>query len=391
MARSTSVLLAGLVLACGDAKSPKGPQLSLAEPVTLAAPAATELQPSVVIAVTDAKGLPLANRSVEFSIMEGGGLLMQPTAVMSDASGHVTAPKWRLGKHALPQVMRATLDGASLDIDATVQTKFNIDVRFRTQLPAAERQYFTRAAARIMAVITGDVENMPAANLSMSNCAEGAPNFNEPVDDVVIFVTVAPIDGPGGIEAWARACWLRSATLQPVISRITIDSADWPRVIADNDAEGLIVHEMLHSVGFGPLWPLLFLVDGGGTIDPRFIGGGGREACPSVAGTAVCATGVPVEGSLGSAASEGHWRESTFGEEVMTGWGPSLSFSLVTVRSLEDLRYTVNTAAADDLVLINIPLGGAGTSRSSARDSVDWSRARLVDRRGTVSELVKRK
>jgi hypothetical protein len=58
---------------------------------------------------------------------------------------------------------------------------------------------------------------------------------------------------------------------------------------------------------------------------------------------------VPVENTGAGGTINAHWRESILGNELMTGFiniGAS-PISLVTVRSLQDLGYTVNTSAAD--------------------------------------------
>ena len=58
---------------------------------------------------------------------------------------------------------------------------------------------------------------------------------------------------------------------------------------------------------------------------------------------------MPVENSQGSAGTrDGHWRESVFKTEVMTGFVDDVNpLSAVTVESLGDLGYIVNTTLAD--------------------------------------------
>jgi hypothetical protein len=58
---------------------------------------------------------------------------------------------------------------------------------------------------------------------------------------------------------------------------------------------------------------------------------------------------VPVEATGGEGTAGVHWREDVLGEELMTGWlsGPAQPLSLTTVRSLEDLGYEVDPAAAE--------------------------------------------
>jgi hypothetical protein len=61
-----------------------------------------------------------------------------------------------------------------------------------------------------------------------------------------------------------------------------------------------------------------------------------------------------VEGTQGGPATlYSHWRESTFNNELMTGFiqQGSNPLSVMSIRSLEDLNYTVNPAAADPYTL----------------------------------------
>ena len=58
---------------------------------------------------------------------------------------------------------------------------------------------------------------------------------------------------------------------------------------------------------------------------------------------------VPVANTGGAGTREGHWRETTFGNELMTGFldGGINPLSRVTVGALEDMGYQVNYQAAD--------------------------------------------
>jgi hypothetical protein len=62
---------------------------------------------------------------------------------------------------------------------------------------------------------------------------------------------------------------------------------------------------------------------------------------------------VPVANTGGPGTREGHWRESVFGNELMTGFldGGINPLSRVTVGALEDMGYQVNYDAADDFRL----------------------------------------
>jgi hypothetical protein len=64
-------------------------------------------------------------------------------------------------------------------------------------------------------------------------------------------------------------------------------------------------------------------------------------------------TPVPVENTGGPGTRDGHWRESVFGHELLTGFlsGASRPISRVTVAAFEDMGYVVDYEAADAFVL----------------------------------------
>jgi hypothetical protein len=107
----------------------------------------------------------------------------------------------------------------------------------------------------------------------------------------------------------------------------------------------------MHVVGFGTFWDSTstnLLINYGSNVS--YIGAGGIAGCKAVGGNSICASSVPVEGSQGSEGTiNSHWRESTFGNELMTGFLNSGTnpLSIMSIRSLEDLGYTVNSAVAD--------------------------------------------
>ncbi len=78
-----------------------------------------------------------------------------------------------------------------------------------------------------------------------------------------------------------------------------------------------------------------------------------RDTGPESAfeGLAGCgASFVPVANRGGPGTRDGHWRESIFGNELMTGFvgpGRDLPLSTVTIASLADLGYQVDLNAAD--------------------------------------------
>jgi hypothetical protein len=78
----------------------------------------------------------------------------------------------------------------------------------------------------------------------------------------------------------------------------------------------VILHEMGHVLGIGTLWEARGLLIGKGGADPCFIGPSATAAYNSIFGqTASC---VPVANEGAPVSRDGHWRDSLFGNELMS-------------------------------------------------------------------------
>jgi hypothetical protein len=217
-------------------------------------------------------------------------------------------------------------------------SEFVIDVRLTGGLTAAQEESFHAAAKRWSRVIVGD---MPAVRVG-----------NEDIDDVVIYAQGIRIDGPEGILGRAGPVRLRYGTNIPAVGRMEFDTADLARMEADGSLQAVIVHEMAHVLGFGTIWDRLGLLLGGGTANPRFVGPTAMKECARVLGAGQ-AQAVPVANTGGAGTRDGHWRESVFGNELMTGFidaGPN-PLSRLTIASFQDLGYLVDLGAADEFAL----------------------------------------
>jgi hypothetical protein len=134
----------------------------------------------------------------------------------------------------------------------------------------------------------------------------------------------------------------------PYYGSITIDSWDIDNGnLPATELSDLLKHEMAHVLGFGTIWQDLNLLTGTRGSDPRFTGAKASAEYRALFG--VSDRSVPVEATGGSGTALSHWRETTFGHELMTGWDDAgfNPMSRVTVASMADIGYTVNMAAAD--------------------------------------------
>lgn len=212
---------------------------------------------------------------------------------------------------------------------------FSIDVRFTGGLSDRQQAAFATAADRWARMIVGD---LPAVDVD-----------GETVDDVLVLASGAAIDGAGQILGQAGPTRVRPASAGglPAVGEMQFDTADLARMEADGTLDDVIAHEMGHVLGIGTLWTSL--LRGRGTDDPRFTGAGAVAQWGALGGTGA----VPVENTGGAGTREGHWRETTFGTELMSGFIAEAQnpLSRVTVASLADLGYVVDLDAAEPYTL----------------------------------------
>lgn len=373
------LVLAALVAisACKDSPpAPKTPgppaQLVPIAGNNQSAPANTDVPLLIRLSVRDANGTVLgAGHIVTFSILEGGGSIVGSATDTSDADGTVTAPGWRLGKSNVRQRIQASLGSIAADIEAKIATNYDIVVRyFGDPMSPANQALFENAAARIEAIITGDVTDAQANNTNLSqDCGPpGSPvaglptSLTEPVDDIIIYAAITAIDGTGSTLAQATPCVGRKAASSGGLTMIAygmmkFDAADFSSLASGGNIQEVITHEMLHVLGSGTLWETdRALISGKGGSDPRFLGSQTRQACLALGATVTCASSVPLENTGGTGTRDFHWRESAFNTELMTGFlntGVN-PLSSMTIASMADLNFVVNTAANDPYTFVGV-------------------------------------
>ncbi|MEX2181488.1 MAG: leishmanolysin-related zinc metalloendopeptidase [Gemmatimonadaceae bacterium] len=327
--------------------------------------AGAALATAIRVRVRDLYNNPLPGESVAWGIAAGGGSLSSGENSVADGAGEATAPTWTLGRLGGDQALLAFSGSAQLVIPATILTAYPLELRYNGGLPAeGVQQAFTNAVNRIRATIVGALSAAIVTSESTpGQCVAGVTIAETvPTEGIIIYATVEPIDGAGGILGSAGPCYIRSssAAIGPsltVIGRMRFDSADLDNMLAQGTLESVILHEMLHVIGIGTLWGTLGLRNGTApTVKPFFTGTLAKDACINDhGGGAFCGGGVPIEDCLdltvscGSGTINSHWKESVFRTELMTGFlNTGLNpFSKMTVQSLADMGYTANVLTAD--------------------------------------------
>jgi Leishmanolysin len=107
-------------------------------------------------------------------------------------------------------------------------------------------------------------------------------------------------------------------------------------------------------LGIGTIWTNKSLLKGANTNNPTFRGKAAMAEFGMLRGSGP--KPVPVENTGGPGTRDGHWRNSVFRTELMTGFvdvgGNPLS--RMTVASLQDLGYVVDMNAAEPFNLPNL-------------------------------------
>mmetsp|Transcript_27437 Transcript_27437/g.50561 ORF Transcript_27437/g.50561 Transcript_27437/m.50561 type:complete len:419 (+) Transcript_27437:3347-4603(+) len=212
-------------------------------------------------------------------------------------------------------------------------SSFNVTVEFIGTWSIQLQQAFIDAADYISSIILGDLPDTVANGVA--------------IDDITITATLAAIDGVGGTLGSAGPRVLRDdGSFLPATGAMTFDVEDAQNQFDIGNWGAIVLHEMMHPLGYGTLWSLMGLTSGSvANGDIRFIGENavsvyGTEFPDIAAGDPGSAFGIPVEEDGGPGTAGGHWDEELFDQEIMTGFIDSGAFvSVMTIASFEDMGY----------------------------------------------------
>ncbi|MDH3296794.1 MAG: leishmanolysin [Gemmatimonadota bacterium] len=274
-------------------------------------------------------------------------------------------------------------------------------------LSAGQQIAVDDAVTKLQAAITGDVGDIGSFTRAAGSCAGAStPALSESLDDVIIYLEFVPIDGPGGTVGSAGPCLFRGGTAFSALGGMRFDTDDLNQIEALGLLDDIIVHEMMHVLGFGTFWesPVDLLEQPSdpanpthvpGMTDTHFTGAAALAEFAAIGGGSYTGGNiVPVEndtGNFGPGSLDGHWRESVFDEELMTPQANlgSNPMSSLTIASFADLGYTVDLGAADPYSQVfSIVLGPAG-ERVTVDLSGDLWRGRLdaIEPDGTIRRV----
>lgn len=244
---------------------------------------------------------------------------------------------------------------------------FQIHIRLSEgiSLSIGQQAAVNAAVSKLEAMITGDVPDLGIVSRAAGTCGGAAtPAINETFDDLVIYLEFTEIDGPFGTLGSAGWCLARDGSFLPLLGGMRFDTVDLDFLEANGLLEEIMLHEMMHVLGFGITWDFLGLLKdptdpaNGGTLgnDTYFDGGMALAEFATIGGgTYTGGNVVPVENDTTAAAGygpgnwDGHWREGVFDEEIMTTSAElgSNPLSSLTIASFADLGYTVDMGEAE--------------------------------------------
>jgi hypothetical protein len=373
------------------------------------APSGQAVPTAPAVRVTDADDDPVAGVRVRFQAGAGSGTVTGEIQT-TGADGVARVGSWRIGSAGL-NTLNVSVEGADVDnepvqfLATTAEVGgFNITVRYLGEYTSEQLIAFAEAELRWESLVTGDLPDVNQ-NLPANQCGSN-PATSGPFDDLTIFVTIEPIDGPNGVLGQAGPCFVR-VTDPPggagddltVIGRMQFDVDDVEVLEQEGALQAVILHEMGHVLGFGTLWTESGLLQDPSQPDPEppladthFTGAQAIAAFNAAGGSSYTGAKVPVMNVGGAGTVNSHWRDGVFDPEIMTGFlnGGFNPLSAVTVASLADLGYTVDASAADPFTLApSFRAAGARHGREMVNDIIS-DPIRRIDLNGRVVGIIRR-
>jgi PKD repeat protein len=247
-----------------------------------------------------------------------------------------------------------------------VPGSYSIVLYFAPGFPDKFKPAFQAAATRWQSMIVADVPDSTKIYTPSNFCGLGQQSING-VDDLAIWVNTIKYDpAKPNLLGQAGPCYYRAVTQLTAVGEMEFVDTQMDGLFNANQLTGTVMHEMGHILGLGTHWKILNLTANtlGGNFcgtDPQYIGANALREYRVLGGTG----NIKLENLYGPGTCEGHWKESVFGTELMTGLlnaNVANPLSRMTLASMQDLGYNIDLSKADSY---SIP--AAGTASVSAR------------------------
>ena len=261
-----------------------------------------------------------------------------------------------------PSTLEVTVGGRPVE-------PFDLEVEFVGGGTESQRAIVTQAAERWEAVIARDLNgdiDFSLAPVAAGVCGPNAPQVSDIVDDIRVFVDIDSIDGAGGAVAGSDFCVIRlypfqgaTGYLQPVLGAVILDEADVAQMESRGVLLSVVTHQLARALGFDAgVWGLHDRIrdpslPNSPNADTHFVGPMAIMAFDAVGGTGYTGAKVPLQNGAEPGSSDSYWRESVFGDELMTPFltGSTQPLSPVTIEAMYDIGYETDPAMADEYSL----------------------------------------
>ncbi len=272
--------------------------------------------------------------------------------------------------------------------------RFQFEIALVDQGARELRSQILAQADRWARIVDGsDLENIEWEPGPVS-CGRLSYDYQQDVLDD-IFVMVSAQDYRSGAGVRSVTCGYRASSGLPMTGTILLDVEGVPRGQVDD----LLLHAFGHMLGFGTSWKRLDLLrnpsSGHPGADTHFTGDRAIAAFVAAGGAYYAGGRVPVENDPTYGSVDKHWRESVFGDELMTSGLREATVDLlsaITIQSLADIGYTVDVEEADAYTL---PSASAAASAMGAGHAIDLTEdvvitpAVFYDGQGRVVRVVR--
>ena len=133
---------------------------------------------------------------------------------------------------------------------------YHIELRYLTPLTEAQKAAFQAAATRIEEIVTASPSSVAvtrdAATRDVCLVASGQVPASETIGGLVVFASVEDL-GLSGILAQSGPCLVRSSSHLP-LAGVMIFNSNYIDRLSELDLGKTVLHEMLHTLGFGTMW-----------------------------------------------------------------------------------------------------------------------------------------